>query len=511
MNAQSKVEGRDLMNPADIASICEDRSKAIALWLETYDRFHESTGLAGRLMIGPALSLEVGKSHRDHDQELARAFMATGEITRHCRETYRTEKVPAREEFERLATREIDRRCWHGLCDRLGFETIMDRQAREEFRETLSGDDVPEFTAENCAATFGGLWSNRREIYLRGIANVFSALDRRFRSHDGFKVGGRIIINNAFEWSSWRNYNKRDTLQDVERIFYELEGEEQPAVTDELSRELNKQEREGVKYGRLADLPITRAAAHAWRTESLPHVIKGRFFRVRIFNNGNLHIWFERADLLKQVNILLAEYYGEAIGDAYTSTEADDAPEYHATPAKNFGAFNTSPELARQVLNYTSGLSGRVLEPSAGTGELAKAARESGGNVECIEIQEGLAHELAKTHGFRTWQGDFLKVKPGQLGAPYDAVIMNPPFDRGRDCDHVRHALQFLRPGGLLLAIMSARAEHGEDKRHKALHREIEKCEAGFGRSKWIDLPAGSFAHAGTNVNTVLLVVRKPT
>jgi 16S rRNA G1207 methylase RsmC len=87
---------------------------------------------------------------------------------------------------------------------------------------------------------------------------------------------------------------------------------------------------------------------------------------------------------------------------------------------------------------------------------------------------------------------------------------MNPPFDRGRDCDHVRHAYRFLKPGGVLVAIMSARAEYGEDKRHKALHRIIDQCSPVYTRSPWYDLPPGSFAHAGTNVNTVVLAIRKP-
>jgi hypothetical protein len=39
----------------------------------------------------------------------------------------------------------------------------------------------------------------------------------------------------------------------------------------------------------------------------------------------------------------------------------------------------------------------------------------------------------------------------------------------------------------------------------------IAGCEAiYFHGRKWIDLPPGSFAHAGTNVNTVLLAIRKP-
>src|SRR3546814_12547204 len=69
-------------------------------------------------------------------------------------------------------------------------------------------------------------WENRRDIYLRGIANSFSALDRRFRSHDGFKIGSRLIIERALNDSRsyWTDYNRRDTLRDVERVFRELVG-----------------------------------------------------------------------------------------------------------------------------------------------------------------------------------------------------------------------------------------------------------------------------------------------
>ncbi|MFD2427391.1 hypothetical protein ACFSUK_02785 [Sphingobium scionense] len=107
-----------------------------------------------------------------------------------------------------------------------------------------------------------------------------------------------------------------------------------------------------------------------------------------------------------------------------------------------------------------------------------------------MELQPGFAHELRVIHGFAdAIEGDFLALDPAHY-APFDAVIMNPPFDRGRDCDHVRHALAFLKPGGVLVAIMSARAEYGEDQRHKALHRMIAGCEAiYFHGRKWIDLP----------------------
>ena len=483
--------GQELALPADIANICEGRDKAIALWLGLYDQYHATTKQVAHVCIGGGIGLIGSRDYRQEDA-LTTAFLQSGEIERRDRETGRVTSTPAREEFERVATVAIDRRCWSTLMKQLQFDQLLDEQARREFEDGLR-DSPPAFTVESCAATFGHIWTNRREIYLRGIVNLFAKLDRRFRSHDGFKIGHRLIIERALnDWGSWDRYERRDVLRDVERVFLELD--EKPPVSEAMG---------------IAGL-VSDAGR---RRDNLPDVVHGDYFRVRVFKNGNLHIWFERKDLLQQVNLLLAEYYGEAIGDGYNETEADDAPAFHITPANNFGAFMTSPSVAARVIETACIQRGqRVLEPSAGTAALALPAREAGADITCVEIQPGLAHELRVVHRFSdVIEGNFLGLDPARF-EPFDCVVMNPPFDRGRDSDHVRHAYDFLKPGGVLVAIMSARAEFGEDKRHKALHRLIEQAKPldNWRRQVWFDLPPGSFAHAGTNVNTVILAIRKP-
>ena len=60
------------------------------------------------------------------------------------------------------------------------------------------------------------------------------------------------------------------------------------------------------------------------------------------------------------------------------------------------------------------------------------------------------------------WHEDFLSRLPH---GSYDRVVMNPPFDLERDIDHVMHAMEFLKPDGLLVAIMSAGTEwRGDEK-----------------------------------------------
>lgn len=472
-----------------IDGITAGRTRAIAKWIEAYDAHHTLTEEAASLCIGGAINLPAPQGGRYTDTALTEAFLARGTVRRRDPASRcGTQEISAREAFAEAITAAVDRRCWRHLLETLGFDQLLDRQARQEFHEGLNGTPIP-FTVENCTATFGNIWENRRTLYLRGIANTFMALDRRFRSHDGFKIGARLIIERALgeTLSWWSDYNRRDTLRDVERVFRELDG--------------------------LGPCPESESIASlvTGHRGATPCVIHGAYFRVRVFGNGNLHLWFERKDLLTAVNMLLAEFYGEVIGDGFNDTEAPDAPDYRLTPAKDFGEFHSPAAVVAEVMRYAEVHAGQtVLEPSAGTGMLARAARDRGAQVSCVEIQHGLAHELRVLHGFDdVRRADFLTLQPG--AELFDVIVMNPPFDRGRDCDHVRHAFRFLKPGGKLIAVMSARAEFRDDRRHKALHAIVGRCNPAYGWRKWHDLPAGSFAHAGTNVNTVVLAISKPS
>ena len=138
-----------------------------------------------------------------------------------------------------------------------------------------------------------------------------------------------------------------------------------------------------------------------------------------------------------------------------------------------------------------------MLEPSAGAGNLARPLVEKGAIVDCVEIQAHLAQQLEASGLYRSvTRGDFIGLPPRPV---YDRVIMNPPFNLERDIDHVMHALNFLKPEGLLVAIMSAGTEWRETKKARAFRDRMTAMGA-----SWHDLPAGSFSEVGTNVNTVI-------
>ena len=177
--------------------------------------------------------------------------------------------------------------------------------------------------------------------------------------------------------------------------------------------------------------------------------------------------------------------------------------------------FATPKELARRVVHEASGGVGmaglRFLDPSAGTGALLKAGIDSATGADlcrstAVEINERLARLLIEqrnrtlraseaTH--RIVCADFLSCTVEQLGL-FDAVVMNPPFQSAQDIEHIRHAVQFVKPGGRLVAICAA-----GPRQHEKLKPWAE-ARGGV----WELLAANSFKESGTSVNAALLSVQ---
>jgi methylase of polypeptide subunit release factors len=158
-----------------------------------------------------------------------------------------------------------------------------------------------------------------------------------------------------------------------------------------------------------------------------------------------------------------------------------------------FNLFPTPPALAERVVELAE-ISGRmtVLEPSAGTGNLIRAvlAAAPDARLTAVEIEWNLAFHLQGQFGTVDVRNeDFLKANPGK----FDRIVMNPPFQRGTDVKHVRHAATMLAPGGRLVSIVAA--------------GPWQRKQLGPIATQWIDLPAGSFRSEGTNVAAAIAVI----
>lgn len=170
--------------------------------------------------------------------------------------------------------------------------------------------------------------------------------------------------------------------------------------------------------------------------------------------------------------------------------------------------FPTPADLAARVTEEAAIEPGHdVLEPSAGTGAILDACfhlngigfngTPEDGRLVAVEISRPLADALAQRYPLASIiPGDFLEQN-GNLGK-FDRVVMNPPFQNGADIKHIQHALKFLKPGGRLVAICA------NGSRQQAILKPLAENSGG----SWEDLPAGTFASQGTNVNSALLVIQ---
>lgn len=170
---------------------------------------------------------------------------------------------------------------------------------------------------------------------------------------------------------------------------------------------------------------------------------------------------------------------------------------------QTFQFFPTPEEVVDELMIHASiGVQHTVLEPSAGEGAIIRAIYNRpfdeipvGENITLIEIHAercaGLKNEFpcseVKCVDFLEWRS--LKR--------FDRIVMNPPFTKGTDAKHIKHALSMLKIGGRLVSVVPGRGG-------ATLKAHLETN--GY---QWqvYPLPAGSFKAAGTGIETSILVV----
>lgn len=181
---------------------------------------------------------------------------------------------------------------------------------------------------------------------------------------------------------------------------------------------------------------------------------------------------------------------------------------FYATPPEVADRLLTDPTLPRipsgQPLTT-------VLEPSAGAGHLADAV-VSYCNRErimlgmcCCEILPRLRDKLVAA-GHHLAASDFLTyIPPDPL---FDAVVMNPPFAVEGDAlayvTHIRHAMDCVRPGGVVLSVVPGGFGSRTTRKVHELRETVMETGA------WVTVEDGAFKESGTGVRTILLGWTRP-
>ena len=95
---------------------------------------------------------------------------------------------------------------------------------------------------------------------------------------------------------------------------------------------------------------------------------------------------------------------------------------------------------------------------------------------------------------------DFLQYD----GEQWDRIVMNPPFSRQQDIDHVMKAYELLAPDGILVSVMSVSFQFRTNRKSEEFRDFLDSVGASV-----YDLPEGAFKESGTMIRSCIVVIRK--
>lgn len=367
---------------------------------------------------------------------------------------------------------------WLNVYDGMDIKRLMSARDRNLFEQAL--EQMTEFNFESVKATFGDYIKDPRASVIRALAEVFSGLDPAFKSHDKVKIGvkglpKRIIMKGFGQYCYGYGWDRTKDIINALAAF-----QNKPLCEH---WELNAMHKDG-------DALLVPHSYQCIDPQDKVKTLPARGISLKRYKNGNGHIYFE-PDTLRDINLALAEYYGDVLPDCH-----EEKPTHKATStavAKDLQYYPTPKHVVDRVLEniYLRTDNPKILEPSCGCGRFMDGIKKKWSDAEVFGVEyDSYRAEQARQKGHNVLTANFLEIEPSPV---YDLVVMNPPFYGKHYAKHIEHALRFLKPEGVLVSVLpiTARTDHG------------------IVDGKWNDLPFGSFSESGTNINTTVLTIKK--
>jgi len=186
----------------------------------------------------------------------------------------------------------------------------------------------------------------------------------------------------------------------------------------------------------------------------------------------------------------------EALDNIINTGESESAK-------KKFQFFPTPHVIGKQLCDLAElTKESIVLEPSCGSGDLMDELdvyphKELFG----LDINPDMDRYLSDKPYETVVGQDFLAFARNGY---YDRIVMNPPFAKQQDIDHVRKAYDVLKDDGILVSAMFPSWKWRSNSKSVAFREWLSAVNA-----EVICLPAGAFKESGTMVNADIVKIRK--
>jgi len=199
---------------------------------------------------------------------------------------------------------DVDRFLWRHTMERTGIPRYMDDKARKEFEKGLERDP-PLYTYDSVRSTLMTAASEAPVMLYRGVYELFSRLNGRYRSHDPFKIKKRMVVQ--FCTDAWRmpptlSYERGSVIDDLERVLAVIH--ETPYKECELRYAINEAWKQGGEGG--------------------PWVYDDGIVKVRGFKNKSAHIYLLQQEDIDAVNLMIGKHCENAIPDGRSETRKQE-------------------------------------------------------------------------------------------------------------------------------------------------------------------------------------------
>lgn len=190
------------------------------------------------------------------------------------------------------ARKRIDAQVWMLLLEKTKLGAVMNNDQLGRIKSEIK-ERAPEVTRELVLTTFMDLYETRYESFKKGLVLAFQQLLGKYKSHSAFKLKKRVILTDAIGIIGWQSFSgKKHLFDDMWRYCCLMDG------TDPTSIEYDH-------------IPSNILNKHQGAGEyEFDH------FRVVIYKNGNIHIWFDNhMAIVEKINAVIAEYYEGQLPD----------------------------------------------------------------------------------------------------------------------------------------------------------------------------------------------------
>lgn len=391
--------------------------------------------------------------------------------------------------------------------------TKRDRGGFERQVEEFAG--VPEFTADTVIPTMTTLLNDRHKYLAERVYGLFKALSPTHKTNKTYGFSEKLIISYCVTdfWNSSvsLNYHKSDVIDDLRVMLHFFAHKEFITLnrcSEMLSAAYRAHDCETGKWmnvdGNLMRVKIFKNGnAHfeihpdvAWKlnevlAHSMPAAIPApcrkapttktpkEFGYIQKTVSGKTRgvirdrrhsskdgTWYFSDSSLQKTQIEDLERTLRFIGGVkergswlfpYEPTSTfDSIVSMGLIPEVKSHQFYPTPEsiaqYVAQILKCTP--TDRVLEPSAGRGDLLAFLDAVPENVTCVEVAP-LFCDILSAKGYSVHNKDFIAWSK-ELPDCYDKIAINPPYSEGRAKEHTLTALNHLTEQGIMAAVLPA-------------------------------------------------------